>query len=85
MYPLIIGRWLFAVGCFSQDRVCRGDDQMRFSNVLWQGFATNLLDQGVDLHYIRQPLGYDSTKLTERYAHMTQKDFAAKKAVCAPF
>jgi site-specific recombinase XerD len=42
-------------------------------HVLRHSFATHLLDEGVDVHVVRELLGHQSIRSTARYARVTQK------------
>jgi len=50
-----------------------GINQYATVHTLRHSFATHLLEKGVDIRYIQELLGHESSKTTEIYTHITKK------------
>lgn len=66
------GRWTDIKKAFSKARKRAGLDDVRFHD-LRHTFARHLVMAGVDLTTVKELLGHKSTKMPERYSHLSPK------------
>jgi site-specific recombinase XerD len=65
---------------FTQAKIKSGVNPNATTHWLRHSFATHLLKKGVDLRYIQELLGHQSSKTTEIYTHITKKGWDKLKS-----
>lgn len=60
---------------FTSAKERSGINPLATTHTLRHSFATHLLEKGVDLRYIQDLLGHESSKTTEIYTHITKKSW----------
>lgn len=65
---------------FEQALIASGIKKQVTVHTLRHSFATHLLESGIDIRYIQELLGHQSTRTTEIYTHVSAKDIRRIKS-----
>lgn len=65
---------------FVKAKIKSGINPYATVHTLRHSFTTHLLEKGVDLRYIQDLLGHESSKTTEIYTHITNKAIGRLKS-----
>ncbi len=65
---------------FTRAKIKSGINPHATVHTLRHSFATHILEKGVDLRYIQDLLGHESSKTTEIYTHITKKGWDKLKS-----
>lgn len=65
---------------FEQAVIASGIKKQVSVHTLRHSFATHLLENGIDIRYIQELLGHQSTRTTEIYTHVSSKDIRRIKS-----
>ena len=67
--------WSLSLFIFEDARRTSHINPLATTHTLRHSFATHPMEKGVDIRYIQELLGHESSKTTEIYTHITKKGF----------